>query len=444
MTIGELNQQKETFDNTSSADSDENIADETKADSNILSEYIKSHQPTSEQSAKEKIKETQSQSRPYIPNLDDETPIDTSDAQSLSNKNSRLFKWLSLSLIVIALIAGIVYAWNFSHEDTTTQNTDTTQLTEKVEKYKAKIQAFYINQANGQLKNASFTNLNSVKSELKDYTDYQDYASLEKEVNTLSQEVQAIEQVNQYFNQSVIVDGNLVNTVTVKENQSLQVPEVKNEKLKALLTQAINLGKTQQSEVSALTNQLDTINQTGIDKASLSELQSAQALYNSTSASIQSQYQSEFSKVSAQIKTLTDAQKASAANQAESANTSSATDDSSSSQADSTSSASTANINSEISTSEREKTRVPYDQSKIDDVDNTAWTWGEGIKEKVIAQCQSRGYIDSEYLLEKVNIINGNGYYNLFSTDGRYLVSINCKTGYFVGNGSGHSDSLDY
>ena len=36
------------------------------------------------------------------------------------------------------------------------------------------------------------------------------------------------------------------------------------------------------------------------------------------------------------------------------------------------------------------------------------------------------------------------GYYNLYAPDGRYLVSINAKTGFFVGNGSGHADNLDY
>ncbi len=55
----------------------------------------------------------------------------------------------------------------------------------------------------------------------------------------------------------------------------------------------------------------------------------------------------------------------------------------------------------------------------------------------------SRGYFSGDNFVSRpVNIINGNGYYNLPS-DGTYLFSINCKTGYYVGNGSGHSDN-DY
>ena len=58
---------------------------------------------------------------------------------------------------------------------------------------------------------------------------------------------------------------------------------------------------------------------------------------------------------------------------------------------------------------------------------------------------ESRGYITgNQYILERVNIVNGNGYYNLYKPDGTYLFTLNCKTGYFVGNGSGHADDLDY
>ena len=79
------------------------------------------------------------------------------------------------------------------------------------------------------------------------------------------------------------------------------------------------------------------------------------------------------------------------------------------------------------------------------DVNNPAWVFGDGILEKVLNIARKRGHITgNQYILERVNIINGNGYYNLFKPDGTYLFSINAKTGYFVGNGKGHSDALDY
>ena len=81
----------------------------------------------------------------------------------------------------------------------------------------------------------------------------------------------------------------------------------------------------------------------------------------------------------------------------------------------------------------------------IDDVNNPAWTFNPGVLENILNISRQRGYFTGDqYILEKVNIINGNGYYNLFKSDGTYLFSINCKTGYFVGNAKGHADNLDY
>ena len=94
---------------------------------------------------------------------------------------------------------------------------------------------------------------------------------------------------------------------------------------------------------------------------------------------------------------------------------------------------------------QRDRSRVPYNQAMIDDANNEAWNFTQGTLENIVVISQQRGYITgNQYILEKVNIINGNGYYNMFKPDGTYLFSINCKTGYFVGNAAGNSDALDY
>ena len=94
---------------------------------------------------------------------------------------------------------------------------------------------------------------------------------------------------------------------------------------------------------------------------------------------------------------------------------------------------------------QRHLSRVPYDQAKINDASNPSWNFNPGVLEKILATSRERGYFaGDDYILEKVNIIKGNGYYNLFRKDGTYLFSINCKTGYFVGNGAGYADALDY
>ena len=94
---------------------------------------------------------------------------------------------------------------------------------------------------------------------------------------------------------------------------------------------------------------------------------------------------------------------------------------------------------------QRSVSRVPFNQSAISDSGNPAWEFNDGVLEQILATSRARGYITgNQYILERVNIVNGNGYYNLYRPDGTYLFTLNCKTGYFVGNGSGHANDLDY
>ncbi|MDY3706732.1 cell division site-positioning protein MapZ family protein [Vagococcus lutrae] len=80
-----------------------------------------------------------------------------------------------------------------------------------------------------------------------------------------------------------------------------------------------------------------------------------------------------------------------------------------------------------------------------------AWAWAPGVKEQVLAECLRRGYIvDGGYTLVKKEIRDGQGYYDLYATNAEspllqpwpkaempfYLVTINCKTGWFKGNGT--------
>jgi len=99
-----------------------------------------------------------------------------------------------------------------------------------------------------------------------------------------------------------------------------------------------------------------------------------------------------------------------------------------------------------VKAGQREITLIPYgDVSTMQDTKNPAWAWNPGIYDFIINKCVARGYIKpGNFYLEPLNIINGNGYYNLFSAEGIYLVSINAKTGWMMGNGHGRQDNLDY
>lgn len=73
----------------------------------------------------------------------------------------------------------------------------------------------------------------------------------------------------------------------------------------------------------------------------------------------------------------------------------------------------------------------------VADMSNPAWAWAPGVQEKVIATSIERGYIVAGgYSLQPARIINGEGYYNMYNSEGQYLVTINAKTGWFKGNAS--------
>lgn len=91
-------------------------------------------------------------------------------------------------------------------------------------------------------------------------------------------------------------------------------------------------------------------------------------------------------------------------------------------------------------------------QSDLDYASNSAWEWADGVYDSVINQCIARGYIvPGGFYLQRVRIENGQGYYNLYATTNQssllkdvgeqglpmYIATINDKTGFFKGNGSG-------
>ena len=226
-----------------------------------------------------------------------------------------------------------------------------------------------------------------------------DYNAAKTKYEDLVKQVSAIQKVNSQFSSPVIKDGVLDGTAKAKSDATFAETKTGNEKLDSLLNEAVAQGRSQQVATPA------PVTGTGGTDTS-----------NATPAP-------------AQAATPT----APAVNAA-------------------TGGAGTASpgysgygLPSDGVPLQRNLSRVPYNQAAINDVNNPAWVFGDGILEKVLNIARKRGHITgNQYILERVNIINGNGYYNLFKPDGTYLFSINAKTGYFVGNGKGHSDALDY
>ena len=251
---------------------------------------------------------------------------------------------------------------------------------------------FYTDANKTALKNSQFDKLSQLKTLLDKLEGSRDYTLAKSRYDSLATQIKAIQDVNALFESPAITDGVLDTNAKAKADAKFTEIKTGNTELDKLLDKAISLGKSQQTSAST-----------------------------SSSSSSTSQ-----------------------------ASSSSATESDASSTTPSTSTTAPArDTNGGLSGDgvnlQRSASRVPYNQSAVDDSNNPAWTFADGVLEQVLATSRARGYITgNQYILERVNIVNGNGYYNLYKPDGTYLFTLNCKTGYFVGNGSGHADDLDY
>ncbi|MBP2620833.1 cell division site-positioning protein MapZ family protein [Streptococcus panodentis] len=245
--------------------------------------------------------------------------------------------------------------------------------------------AFFTDGNQTAVKNSKFGDLEKLKALLEKLKGGKDYDAAKTKYDSLVKQISAIQSVNSQFDGGAITDGVLNKDAKANTNATFSDVSSGNAKLDEVLKAAIAQGRSQQTATPA-----PAADQGGTAAAA-----------NSGSAG------------------------------ADSGAVSNA--------------ASGYGISSNGVNLQRSLSRVPYNQAAIDDSSNPAWTFNPGVLEKILQTSRERGYISGDnYILERVNIIKGNGYYNLFKPDGTYLFSINCKTGYFVGNGPGYADSLDF
>ena len=311
-------------------------------------------------------------------------------------------KWLIYGILVAVsvLILGTAYyvyrqVARSTKEIQTSQSTTNSQA--EVEEFNTLYDAFYTDSNKTALKNSQFDKLSQLKTLLDKLEGSREHTLAKSKYDSLATQIKAIQDVNAQFEKPAIVDGVLDTNAKAKSDAKFTDIKTGNTELDKVLDKAISLGKSQQTSASSSSS-------------------------SQTSSSNSSQASS---------------------------NTTSETSPSSSNTASNETRGTRNEVNMGVSSAgvavQRSASRVSYNQSAIDDSNNSAWDFADGVLEQILATSRSRGYITgNQYILERVNIVNGNGYYNLYKPDGTYLFTLNCKTGYFVGNGSGHADALDY
>ena len=308
-------------------------------------------------------------------------------------------KWLIYGILaaLVILILGTAY-YVYRQVNRSTQEIQTSQSSSSeqnvqpfLEDFNSQYDAFYTDSNKTALKNSQFDKLSQLKTLLDKLEGSREHALAKSKYDSLATQIKAIQDVNAQFEKPAIVDGVLDTNAKVKSDAKFTDIKTGNTEIDKVLDKAISLGKSQQTSTSS--------------SSSSQTSSSSQASSNATSE----------------------------------------TKPSSSNETRSSSSEVNMGLSSAGVAVQRSASRVAYNQSAIDDSNNSAWDFADGVLEQILATSRSRGYITgNQYILERVNIVNGNGYYNLYKPDGTYLFTLNCKTGYFVGNGSGHADALDF
>ena len=319
------------------------------------------------------------------------------DSEDEKNKK----KWVIYGILVTlaVLILGTAY-YVYRQVNRSTQEIQNAQSSSSeqniqpiLEDFNSQYDAFYTDSNKTALKNSQFDKLSQLKILLDKLEGSREHALAKSKYDSLETQIKAIQDVNAQFEKPAIIDGVLDTNAKAKSDAKFTDIKTGNTEIDKVLDKAISLGKSQQTSVSSSSS-------------------------SQTSSSNSSQASS---------------------------NTTSETKPSSSNETRSSRSEVNMGVSSAGVAVQRSASRVPYNQSAIDDSNNSAWDFADGVLEKILATSRSRGYITgNQYIIERVNIVNGNGYYNLYKPDGTYLFTLNCKTGYFVGNGSGHADDLDY
>ncbi|WP_461220777.1 cell division site-positioning protein MapZ family protein [Lactococcus cremoris] len=344
-----------------------------------------------------------------------EEPQESSEEKTTDGKAKNRKTPIIIGLCAIVLIAAgaVGFAQYNNHQKPKTVQTTKSSQTD-LDKFEKQYDSFFTDKSHNVLKNSQFGNLAALETLVNSHKNSMAWSNAVSETESLTDQINAIKKVNALFTSAAITDGKLDSAAKIVTNVKIpETPKTSNETLNKLLTQAIDLAKSQVAKESSAQA-----------SASSAEAKANQGAGTQTSSS----------STTSQSSSTTNASSSTNSNANASTNGNGLSSN---------------GVNLEVSAA-----RV-QPQAGINPND-PAFTWGAGIKEMVLNKARERGYITGDnYILvpTAIHTTNGSqgfpagivsGYYNLYAPDGRYLVSINAKKGFFVGNGSGHADNLDY
>ena len=270
-----------------------------------------------------------------------------------AGKRIKAVLYSALGLAIVGSAIFVTYNWmhsrgtsgdttvvssSSSKSSSTSKSSSSETQAQKLEEFTKAYDAFFVDESKSALKNDKFGDLENLKKLLDKLEGSSDYNAAKTKYEDLVKQVSAIQKVNSQFSSPVIKDGVLDATAKAKSDATFAETKTGNEKLDSLLNEAVAQGRSQQVATPAPV--------TGTGGTDTSNATPAPAVSAATGgAGTASPGYSGYGLPSDGVPL------------------------------------------------QRNLSRVPYNQAAINDVNNPAWVFGDGILEKVLNIARKRGHI---------------------------------------------------
>ncbi|HBI1660940.1 TPA: hypothetical protein I0F65_RS01420 [Enterococcus faecalis] len=386
---------------------------------------------------------------------------ETGNAQPAPAPKKPSKKVAFVALAVVLLAGGSAWAYHDQTQKAAAQ--EAAALSKKTGTLKDELAAFYTTKEQVFIKPDMVTvSPEKLSKQVAEIKDSEEYSQLNKQIQTLKEKQQTIQQLNQLF-EAPIVNGNELKPAILAADQPISVKKLTgNDPFDQLMNQAIDQANQQYNQLQKAKKAVEVIYKDGkttnqlnrdtyqaakaeVDKVTSDKLKKELVKQVTTADQALTKVEEEQKRIAEEQAAAEQAKQAE--EQAKQAAAAKKEDAKKEETAKTEANGYTAPNSDGVYTSPL----YAPDAADIADSSNPAWTWAPGVKEKVLDTVIARGYVvPGGYSLEPAKIVNGEGYYNLYATNNQskllegtteknvhmYLVTINAKTGWFKGNAS--------
>lgn len=391
---------------------------------------------------------------------------ETGNAQPAPAPKKPSKKVVFVALAVVLLAGGSAWAYHDQTQKAAAQ--EAAALTKKTDTLKDELAAFYTTKEQVFIKPDMVTvSPEKLSKQVAEIKDSEEYSQLNKQIQTLKEKQQTIQQINQLF-EAPIVNGNELKPAILAADQPISVKKLTgNDPFDQLMNQAIDQANQQYNQLQKAKKAVEVIYKDGkttnqlnrdtyqaakaeVDKVTSDKLKKELVKQVTTADQALTKVEEEQKRI-AEEQAAAEQAAAEQAKQAEEQAKQAAAAKKEDAKKEETAKTEANGYTAPNSDGVYTSPLYAPDAADIADSSNPAWTWAPGVKEKVLDTVIARGYVvPGGYSLEPAKIVNGEGYYNLYATNNQskllegtteknvhmYLVTINAKTGWFKGNAS--------